>query len=270
MTWQITTAYRLAGKVKKAFPDLPIIMGGIHPTYLGQEAFDTGFVDYICEGEGEETFPEFLRVLFSGGDVSKVAGMALKGPDGKAVHTAKRAFVDLEALPHPARDLVPIKKHLADGSLNPVYQDMGGVMFSRGCTANCDFCASPDFWRRKVRQRTADQVYEEMTALQDAYGVYAFGIHDDIFTVNRKFIVEFCDRIAPRRITWTCLARVDQMDEEKLVAMRKGGCVLVSYGVESGNQQVLDLEVDQGLFPGVESVLPRSQKTRSHSGSSSA
>jgi anaerobic magnesium-protoporphyrin IX monomethyl ester cyclase len=242
MTWQITTTYRLCAKVKKAFPDLPIILGGIHPTYMSQEAFDTGTVDYICSGEGEETFPEFLRVLFSGGDLSQVAGIVIKGNDGKAITTPKRLLVDLEALPEPARDLVPIKKFLDDGTLNPVYQDMGGVMFSRGCTANCDFCASPDFWRRKVRQRTADQVFAEMTAIQDKYGASAFGIHDDIFTVNRKFILEFCERIAPRRITWTCLARVDQIDEEKLLAMRKGGCVLVSYGVESGNQEVLNLE----------------------------
>src|SRR4029077_4283121 len=94
MTWQITTAYRLAGKVKKAYPELPIIMGGIHPTYLAQQAFDSGSVDYICHGEGEETFPEFLRLMFSGGDLSKVAGMVIKGPDGKAVPTAKRPFVD--------------------------------------------------------------------------------------------------------------------------------------------------------------------------------
>ena len=242
MTWQIQRTYDLCAQIKAACPELPIILGGIHPSYMPQEAFDTGHVDFICNGEGEETFPEFLRVHFSDGDVSKVMGLTLKGEDGNAFHTPKRPLVDLKSLPEPARDLVPIPKFLEDGTKNPVYDDMGGVMFSRGCSANCDFCASPSFWRRKVRLRTTDQVVDEFIGIQDQYGVNAFGIHDDIFTVNKKFLFEFCDRVKSRRVTWTCLARVDQMDEEKLVAMKEAGCVLVSYGVESGNQEVLNKE----------------------------
>jgi anaerobic magnesium-protoporphyrin IX monomethyl ester cyclase len=262
MTWQIKTAYRLAKAVKAARPNTPIIMGGIHPSYMAQECFDTGVVDYVCQGEGEATFPEFLRVLFSGGDVAKVEGIAYPDKDGKAISTPKRALVDLEALPEPARDLVPIKKFLDDGSPNPVFQDMGGVMFSRGCTANCDFCASPDFWRRKVRGRTTEQVLAEVTGIQDRFGVNAFGIHDDIFTVDRKFLFEFCDRVKPRRATWTCLARVDQMDEEKLLKMREAGCVLVSYGVESGNQDVLNFEHKHQTLDRVKKVFALHHKLK--------
>lgn len=240
MTWQIHRSYQLLTKVKKAIPDLPVIMGGIHPSYMPQECFDSGLVDFICNGEGEDTFIEFLRVHFSGGDVSAVKGMWMKDADGKAVKTGVRDLVDLEAVPYPARDLMPIPETLEDGSPNPEYADMGGVMFSRGCSANCDFCASPDFWRRNVRFRTVDQMVAEVEEIVEKYGVKAFGIHDDIFTANRKVLYEFCDRIKPMHVTFTCLARVDQMDEEKLLKMRDSGCVLVSYGVESGNQEVLD------------------------------
>jgi len=240
MTWQIHRSYELLGRIKEAAPDLPVIMGGIHPSYMPQECFDSGVVDFICNGEGEDTFKEFLRVHFSGGDVSKVRGMWIKDADGKAFNTGVRELVDLEALPYPARDLMPIPEKLEDGSPNPEFADMGGVMFSRGCSANCDFCASPDFWRRNVRFRTVDQMVAEVEEIVERYGVKAFGIHDDIFTANRKVLYEFCDRIKPLRVTFTCLARVDQMDEEKLLKMRESGCVLVSYGVESGNQDVLD------------------------------
>ncbi len=262
MTWQITSAYRLAKIVKAVRPDLPVIMGGIHPTYLPQEAFDTGAVDFVCHGEGEETFPEFLRTLFAGGDLTQVAGMVIKGPDGTAIMTPRRALVDLETLPPPARDLVPIQRYLFDGTPNPLYQDMGGVMFSRGCTASCDFCASPDFWRRKVRKRTPEQVFDEVRDVVERYGVTAFGIHDDIFTVDRAFILEFCARVKPLHITWTCLARVDQMDEEKLTAMRDAGCTLVSYGVESGNQAVLDLEHKHQSLDRVKKVFAWHQRLR--------
>ena len=140
MTWQIQRAYDLCRQVKKACPDMPVILGGIHPCFMPQEAFDTGVVDFICNGEGEETFPELLRVHFSGGDVSRVQGLWIKGEDGQAVDTGKRPLVDMESLPEPARDLVPIQEFLADGEKNPMFVDMGGVMLSRGCSANCDFC----------------------------------------------------------------------------------------------------------------------------------
>lgn len=242
MTWQIHRSYQLLAKIKKVRPDVVTIMGGIHPSYLPQEVFDTGNVDFICNGEGEATFLEFLRVHFSGGDVKDVRGMWLKDESGKAFKTPPRELVNLAELPPPARDLMPIKPTLEDGTPNPEYNDMGGVMFSRGCSANCDFCASPTFWRRNVRFRTVDQMVGEVEEIQSVYGVSAFGIHDDIFTANRKVLYEFCERVKPMKITFTCLARVDQMDEEKLVKMKEAGCVLISYGVESGNQEVLDLE----------------------------
>lgn len=255
MTWQIHRAYGLLAKIKAVRPDIVTIMGGIHPSYLPQEVFDTGHVDFICNGEGEATFVEFLRVHFGGGDVTKVKGMWLKDANGQAFKTPPRELVDLSKMPPPARDLMPIKPTLPDGTPNPAYSDMGGVMFSRGCSANCDFCASPTFWRRNVRFRTVDQMVGEVEEIQRTYGVTGFGIHDDIFTANRKVLYEFCERVKPLRITYTCLARVDQMDEEKLLRMRDSGCVLVSYGVESGNQEVLETEHKNQKIPRVKEIF---------------
>lgn len=242
MTWQVLRAYEIINAIKKAKPDLPVIMGGVHPTSMPQEVFDMSGTDFICAGEGEETFTELLHAHFSGNDVTRVEGLWLKDENGKAFSTGQRALLDVQELPEPARDMAPIPRTLEDGKVNPLIHDMGALMFSRGCWSDCDFCASPSFWRRKVRIRSVDQMIDELKGIIEEYGIMSFRIQDDIFTSRKKSLLEFCERVKPLKITYTCLARSDQMTEEKLLALRSSGCVLVSYGVESGNQEILKKE----------------------------
>ncbi|MDD2714744.1 MAG: radical SAM protein [Candidatus Wallbacteria bacterium] len=245
MTYQGNCGLKLAKLLKGADYSRKIIFGGPFATLACGDILKEPAVDAVALGEGEETLSEFLSEIEKPQpDLSRVKGLAFRGSLGEVIVNEQRELINLDSLPEPARDLEPTHCLIPDDrafSADGKGEISVMAMFSRGCPGNCIFCASPRFWRRKVRYRMLDNIIAEIKGIIRDFGVRNIVIDDDAFTVNRKLVMEFCARVIEEKleIRWRCNTKVTMVDEEMFRWMKKAGCVKVSYGVESGNDNIL-------------------------------
>ncbi len=231
-----------AKALREAAPNAKFVIGGAHVTAAPKETLSHAAFDAGVIGEGEATFIELLAAWNSdpNADLSGIAGLALLG-DGEPFLTPPREMIeDLDSLPYPARDLLPA---LSDYHPTPAsYQrlPLGVLMTSRGCPARCTFCDRAIFGC-SFRAHSVDNVMGEVQELIEKHGAREIRFFDDTFTLQRKRAFEICERMAalPKRVPWTCLTRVTSVNPELLSAMREAGCWQVLYGLESGNDSIL-------------------------------
>jgi radical SAM superfamily enzyme YgiQ (UPF0313 family) len=212
-----------------------IVMGGPHLSVHRQEFFkDCPELDFGIAGEGEESFPDLVKRLAEGRDPWGVQGIV--GPE---TFTAPANYIrDLDALPFPARHLLP--NQLYRYALWPG-KKVTTMITSRGCPYGCIFCDKSIFGSR-WRARRAKNVLEEMEEIVKNLRIPSIIIYDDLFTLDKQRVQEICQGILERglRFEWKCEGRVDRVDGEMLRWMKKAGCSLIAYGVESGNEMGLD------------------------------
>ncbi|WP_306534506.1 B12-binding domain-containing radical SAM protein [Geobacter sp.] len=226
---------RLAALAKKIDPACLTIFGGPHATHAFESILaEHPEVDVVVLGEGEETFLDLARAVARGDrNFDAIAGLAFR--QGTRVHHAIRAPVaDLDALPLPAL-------HMDDSWGCDVRRQLEFIITSRGCPASCRFCSSPRFWGKALRFRSPRAMVDEIRAIRDRYGLIYFSLRDDTFTVNKERVIDFCRLLLEEKvyILWNCQSRVNAVDEEMLVWMRRAGCECVQYGVESGSERIL-------------------------------
>lgn len=217
-----------------------IIIGvGSHVTALPEDTMKRfPSLDYIILGEAEETLRELIGALENKTDLAAVRGLVWRR-DGAVVINEKRPLIkDLDSLPIPLHELLPIKKH----KLPFIGSDYTFVMTDRGCPYGCTFCRSPIAWNRMFRSRSAKSILEELRYLK-SLGIKNFAIHSDVFTLNKERDIELCKAMIDEKLDmrWICNSRADTVDEELLTWMKKAGCFMIAYGFESGSQKVLDL-----------------------------
>lgn len=218
-----------AKEAKKCLPHAWILFGGPAPTFMAAHLFSVcPEVDIMVQGEGESTLLLIVQALENGNtlkdaSIRKIKGIAL-WKDGNLVETGPcDPITNLDLLPHPSRYFV--YQHLA---------------MSRGCPGKCTFCGSPKFWgNHNIRCHSALWFAEEIKNLAQK-GVTHFYISDDTFTMDRIRVIELCQILiaANLHITWNAISRVDYIDKELLFWMRQAGCIQISFGVESGSQQI--------------------------------
>lgn len=224
---------------KEAVPDSVVVMGGAHPSVLPAETLRNEFVDIVVVGEGEYTMLELVRCIEAKGDLKQVPGIVFQ-ENGRLIETPSRPFNDLDSLPFPARHLLPMKSYhptVANYRRLPCHT----MITSRGCPFNCTYCSNSIFGRR-YRASGPENVVKEMEHLISEHGAKEILFWDDVFTLNRRRTQRICELILERglNIPWTCESRVDCVTEDLLTQMRKAGCWQIGYGVESGDQAVLD------------------------------
>ena len=206
-------------------PDIKIVFGGIGATFLW-EHFLAHFseIDYVVIGEGEYTFLNLANCLKDGkpDEIEQIKGLAFRRSGQIVRNEDVDAICDLDQLPIPAQ-----------------YFSYQHVSLTRGCAGNCKFCGSPQFWGRKIRFHSPDYFVEQLELLY-ARGIRFIYVSDDTFTVNRKTVIEICQKIIQKKmeINWVAISRVDMIDEDVLYWMRKAGCIQISYGVESGSKNI--------------------------------
>ncbi len=225
--------------IKEEFPDVKIAAFGIHVGSLPDESFAMNdALDFIVRGEPEMTIADLADNLSSGGDLTKVPGLSSR-VNGSIVHAEDREFIpDINELPYPAWDLVNLDNYTLPFSGNRFLM----VTTARGCPYKCTYCVAPSYYGRKIRMRKVDSIVEELEFLRSKYGVEDFFFWSESFTIIKKAIKDLCREIIRRdlKIRWVCNSRVDNVDLELLELMKKAGCWMISYGVESGDQQILD------------------------------
>lgn len=238
MTCNVKKAYKIAQICKKYYPNTIIVFGGVHATSLPDEVINNKFVDIVVMGEGEITFEEII----ANKDLNKINGIVFKKHNkGKyriIKNPLRKRIADLDSLPMPAYDLLPILKYMpAKGTYKRL--PAMSMMTSRGCPGRCTFC-SKTLGNRLVF-KSAEKIFEEILYLIKNYGIRQILFYDDTFTVFRANVIRLCELIIKNKvdISWTCFARVDFVDFEMLKKMKQAGCHQIMYGVENIDETVL-------------------------------
>lgn len=211
-----------------------IVKGAPFLTYNTNTIYENPFIDYVIMGEAELT----LKDILDGVPDNEILGICYR-ENFQPVKNDKRPFIDnLDILPFPARHLVDnsIYKRPDNGKVQAV------VKVARGCPFHCFFCLATPVSGAKVRTRSPENIVAELKECVEKYNIKNFLFWSDIFNFNREWTLELCQKIIESglKITWSSNTRADTMDDEMARMMYKSGCRLVSIGVESGSQKMLD------------------------------
>jgi anaerobic magnesium-protoporphyrin IX monomethyl ester cyclase len=235
VTMNINTSLRIMRDYKEIDPDIIAVMGGPHVTFDAENILlKNNSIDCVVRGEGEITFVEFLRELSMGRSPKYVAGTSCR-ENGRVIHNEDRPFIeDINILPYPARHLVQLSKYKAMGL--PV-----NMITSRGCPYKCIFCVGRKMIGKKIRNFDVKRVVDEFELIS-RMGFNQINIVDDLFTANKKRCIAICDEIINRGIShkWNAFSRVDTVSKELLEKLKEAGCATLCFGIESGNQEILD------------------------------
>jgi len=241
MTPIINSAIQIAKGIKQNNPDSTIILGGPHATILPEEILnDVPEIDIIVKGEGEETIVELYNALKRGESIENVHGIAYRDHDIIKSTPSRPPLMDLDSLPFLAYHLLPLDKYKLHPPRGREYPFMA-MLTSRGCPYNCIFCSKSVFGRR-FRCQSPERIVDEIVYLKERFGIKEIAFYDDVFTLNQKRTMQLAKELKKRNldISWTCEARVNLVTEELLKEMKKAGCYMVAYGIESGNQTILN------------------------------
>jgi len=236
-------SFDIARKVK-GWRDIPVVMGGPHVTFTANETLRyIGQIDIIALHEGEDTIVELTRALQDGNSLQKVKGIVYRD-NGEIKGSLLRDFVeDLDRLPPPARELFDVDKY--DLYL-PIYDRPKAMhlLTSRGCPFACGFCSAKEMAGRRVRFSSPGRVVKEMETIKSSYPQYKWlFFYDDHLILIKSRVIKLCEEIVKSKLNykWGCYGRVDSIDEEIVDAMKEAGCRMISFGVESGSDAVLNL-----------------------------
>lgn len=236
----------IARRIKFHLPQTVVIVGGPHIASMGSETMERfREFDYGVVGEGEEILVNLLNALERGESTEDIKGLVYMKRDEllDKLHVAPRHPVDknMDRLPLPAWDLLPefpkaYKPALYDFPAGPV----ASIAASRGCPFHCKFCDTSTFGAA-VRAYSAQRVFEIMSHLRETYGVRHIMFVDDLFTASRKRTTELCELLIDSglNMTWSCASRVDVVKPDLLHLMKKAGCWEISFGLESGSNELL-------------------------------
>jgi anaerobic magnesium-protoporphyrin IX monomethyl ester cyclase len=232
-------------KVCKAFDrHIFTVIGGPHVTFAPEETLlQSPWIDAIVIGEGERTLVELVRAVEEHRDTHQVSGIAFTN-GGMVIKTLPQARTeDLDRLPLPARELLPMAKYRALGT--PCT-----VITSRGCPYSCIFCSGRRMFGLKVRFRNPGLVVDEIEKLQYDFGLAKINIVDDTFTLNHNHTRAVCEEMLRRnlKIKWSVFARVDRINENLAQLMNRAGCEWVLFGVESADEGILKT-IKKGITP---------------------
>jgi anaerobic magnesium-protoporphyrin IX monomethyl ester cyclase len=240
----IVASGKLAACLKGLDKGIITIIGGCHVTSLPEETlaeFDS--FDIAVIGEGELTFTEILRAVDETGAIpTNLPGTALRIDNRFSLNTARPFINDLDVLPLPAWRLL---RGFPDSFLpSPARMNRfpcASLVLTRGCPNQCLFCDRSVFGS-KVRSYSPAYAINMFKDLANNFGVREILIEDDTFIISRSWVKEFCERLISERIdiTWSCLGRADRVTVDILKLMRRAGCWHISYGIESGDQRILD------------------------------
>jgi anaerobic magnesium-protoporphyrin IX monomethyl ester cyclase len=239
MTGEHLQVLRSVAGVRAALPDVPVVMGGPHPT-CWPDVVQHPAVDIICRGEGEEAIVELAGRIAANEPYEEIANLVVKTGGGLRRNPLRPLIHDLERLPAWDRD---IYGRYSAGRLD-VHHPL--VLTGRGCPFSCSYCIN-QFVRtlygvrpgEHVRRRSPEAVLDELEGLVARYPVRVVEFIDDTFTLNRPWLRTFLPAYA-RRIgrPFACDVRADTLSPELMAALRQAGCVTVRLGVESGSDRV--------------------------------
>jgi len=227
-------ALQLLGMIRQDLPGRKVIIGGAHASVLPEQCVQDGF-DAAVFGEGEDTLRDYVR---SRGDRAKsIAGLCYRTDAGPIRNRPRTLKMHIDEFPFPARHLLP-ESHVVAHDLVTDNVSATVITTSRGCPYKCSFC-SQEIWSGHWRLRSAENIAAELRTIREQYGVREVRFVDDMVGAKRLHREIICDAMSRLNLTWRCHLRVDLAGEDMLEAFHKAGCIEVSFGVESGDGDVL-------------------------------
>jgi anaerobic magnesium-protoporphyrin IX monomethyl ester cyclase len=237
----------LAKRIKAADPDVIVVVGGGHPTFLSELCMEDAPIDFIIRGEGEESFVDLLNRIRKGQATDVVDGLVYRDGDSIRINPKVDLIKDLDTIAFPAHDLLDPERYFKI-ALPMGYTMMSPrnvpVITSRGCPCLCTFCSSTHLWGRHYRTRSAANVLRELDWLVDKFGIEEIKVQDDNLTIDKKRAMEIFQGLIerPYRLRWNTPngIAVWTLDKEMLTKMKDSGCYEITMAIESGNQKVLN------------------------------
>jgi anaerobic magnesium-protoporphyrin IX monomethyl ester cyclase len=236
-TINVDEAIRISRYLKKTLPYIIILFGGPHASLDSEYCSKPNSVDYVIRGEGESSVLELVEAVTSGYSLvipDQIEGVCYRKKDRKVESEIRSHAKNLDLLPIVKREFVAIEK----------YKGFINFCTSRGCPANCIYCAGSKLGGQGYRIRNIENVILETAYVKNILGDRFEAVYfiDDTFTAVKKRVLYF---IKLRRkfgllFQWRCESRLDVVDEELLSEISKNGCIAVHFGVESGSQEVLN------------------------------
>lgn len=227
---------KMAETFKKMF-DVPIIVGGIHPTFFPEIVISNPNIDIICRGEGEEAFLELVNMVEKKEvDYFHIKNLWFKH-NGRIIRNDVRPLLeDLDSLPLPDKDLFYQFR---------CFSDRAYVMVSRGCPFDCSYCfnhcmkALYQNKGRYLRQRKVKNIIQELKIYKQKYKIKEVFFYDDIFTLNLNWLRNFATMYKKEiGLPFKCMVRADCLSQEKVNILKDSGCIYVDMGVESGSEKI--------------------------------
>lgn len=255
MITEFNEALRVASICKEVEPTSTVIVGGPLPTSMPQAFLSQKFIDVVVIGEGEKTLVELIDKLELNETISNVPGIAYKKQGEFRINAEREPIADLDSLPFPARHLLPLERYFSS------FENWFGLsskikgtnmISSRGCPYDCIYC-DRKATGSKLRKRSAVAVVDEMQFLAEKYHVRGIIFSDDMFDADRARVYQICNEIKQRKldVIWGVNSRVNHANEEMYKAMRQSGCRFVAFGIESGNQEMLNFMQKRITLPQV-------------------
>jgi anaerobic magnesium-protoporphyrin IX monomethyl ester cyclase len=243
-------AFKVVEAIKKEMPDITTVLGNYHATFNAERILKKyASVDVIARGEGEYTSLDLVKCLQKKHSLKEVDGITFRNKD-HIVSTPDRPLIkNIDELPFPNRSLMNAEYTSLIHGIKAATRRFTTVVSSRGCPFQCTFCGCRKFARGVWRPRTVENIMKELECLKSE-GYEQFLFVDDNFTLNTKRVVDFCTQMRKNKMDmeWFCDSRVDQVSYDMFREMVKAGCKILYFGIESGNQRILNY-YKKGITP---------------------
>ena len=264
---QIRYALEASKFVKQHDKSIPIIWGGIHPTFMPEQTLENENVDIVVIDEGDLTFLDIIKTLEKGMPLKDVLGIAYKDENGKIHRNPPRPLIkDLDSLPDLPYELIDVKKYYGFD----FEDDNGSITLntSRGCPFKCNFCYDTKMYGNTWRSYSAKRTIDMIKNIINRFGIRNIFFQDDNFATNLKRFKDIVYGIIDEKldIKWGLLGiRLDTLkvlDDNFLRDLAKAGCVNMDSGIESGSDRILKM-IKKGIT--VQEVIDINKKMGKHS-----
>lgn len=222
--------------LRRQLPQTKFAGFGHYPTTFPDDILRLAELDFVFRGEPEYPVVELIAALDGNGSLDAIQGLTWRVADGQPASTPDRPRVrHVDELPDPDFGLVDIHQYSEFMLPNP----FAAIQTARGCPYTCNFCVRS--YGQKLTMRSPERVVAEIKNLVDRFGIRSFRFTDDTFTAIPKRTLDICEGIRKEglQLEWTCLTRIDTMDDERAAALRASGCTRVFIGIESGSDRIL-------------------------------
>lgn len=222
---------------KEIDPRILTVAKGAHFTSKDDEVLlGTPELDLVIRGESEHAVVDISNAK----EFSDILGLAYR-ENGKVMRNTDRPYIevdDLDKLPFPARHLLNNNLYFAPDTAEPITM----INTGRGCPHQCIYCAVTIASGYKLKVRSPKNIANEIEECVKRHNIRNFFFRADTFTWDEKWVMDLCQMILDRKldIRWGCNSRVDTISEKRLEWMKKAGCWVIGFGIESGNQEMLD------------------------------